>query len=119
MAKYDRLALYLRSQSAPELALTFTEIEQIINATLPCSAREQPAWWRNDLTPYRSSVQSRAWVGSGYGTYLIDFEEQRVTFRKKTLARMKLDRKIPRQRQTSGARTTASKDRMVAERFND
>lgn len=96
MAKYDPLARYLRSRSEQELTVTFTEIERIIDATLPPSAREQPVWWRNDLTPYRCSVQSRAWVGSGYATEAIDIDEQQVTFRKKTLASMLRDKKIPR-----------------------
>lgn len=100
MAKYDPLARYLRSRTEPELTVTFTEIERIIDATLPASAREQPVWWRNDLTPYRSSVQSRAWVSSGYAAELIDIDEQWVTFRRKTLTSMQRDKKIPRRMQT-------------------
>jgi hypothetical protein len=100
MPKYDPFARYLRSRSELELTVAFTEIERIIDAALPPSARQQPVWWRNDLTPYRTSVQSRSWVGSGYAAEVINIDEQWVTFRKKSLASMQRDKKIPRRMQT-------------------
>lgn len=96
MSKYDPFARYLRSQSALELTIALTEIERIIGGQLPRSARERPEWWWNDLTPYRRSVQSRSWVSSGYLARVINFEEQQVTFRKRTFGPRQRGDMVPR-----------------------
>lgn len=83
MGKYDPLARYLRAQSAPYVVLSFGEIEELIGAPLPRSARERREWWWNDLTPQSSHVQSRSWVYSGYLASVISFDEQRITFHRR------------------------------------
>lgn len=80
MAKYEPLARYLQTQTAADLTLSFGEIEQIIGALLPRSARERPEWWWNDLAPDSSHVQTRSWVRGGYLASRLDLTEQRVSF---------------------------------------
>ena len=45
MGKYEPLAQFLRKQQTHEVRLTFSEIERIVGAKLPPSARKQRAWW--------------------------------------------------------------------------
>ena len=45
MGKYEPLAQFLRKQQTHEVRLTFSEIERIVGARLPPSARKQRAWW--------------------------------------------------------------------------
>jgi hypothetical protein len=80
MAKYDPLAQYLQTQTVSDLTLSFGEIEKIIGAVLPRSARERPEWWWNDLARDSSHVQARSWVRGGYLTSRLDLTEQRVSF---------------------------------------
>ncbi|WP_419900961.1 DUF7662 domain-containing protein, partial [Acinetobacter nosocomialis] len=47
MAKYDPLHRYLRRQSAAEVVLTFSEIENLLTGILPKSARRRE-WWANE-----------------------------------------------------------------------
>lgn len=80
MAKYDPLARYLKEHPAPLLILSFADIEEIIGAPLPRSARVVPEWWWNDADPRSSHVQCRAWVRSGYFTKAVDLAQGQVTF---------------------------------------
>lgn len=82
MAKYDPLSRYLDSKSNSSLTLTFPEIEAIIGARLPPSARAQKEWWWSDPVPESPQVQCRAWVHSGYFTAVISLDTEQVTFRK-------------------------------------
>lgn len=81
--KYGPLQDWLKSEgmSAAErtIALTFTQIEEIINEELPASAREHRSWWANDLTV---GQQSSAWLSSGWTVADIDFSAEITTFRK-------------------------------------
>lgn len=85
MGKYDPLAQYLRAQSAPYVVLSFAEIESLIGAQLPRSARERREWWWNDLARQSSHVQSRSWVHSGYLASVTSFEEQRIIFHRRVV----------------------------------
>ena len=62
MGKYDPLREFLRSLEQDEITLSFTEIEDIIAAPLPPSARRHRAWWTNN----DSMPQARAWLGAGW-----------------------------------------------------
>jgi hypothetical protein len=59
------------------VALTFAEIENLLTAFLPKSARHLD-WWSNEAA---SPVQSRAWMDAGY-IALPEVARERVVFRK-------------------------------------
>jgi len=80
LAKYDPLHRYLRRQTASEVVLTFSEIENLLTAMLPKSARRRE-WWANEASDGATHVQCRAWKRAGYLAFpLID--QERVAFRK-------------------------------------
>ncbi|HCQ53249.1 MAG TPA: hypothetical protein DIV82_03815 [Brevundimonas diminuta] len=82
MAKYDPLNRYLRRQSAEEVVLTFAEIENLLVALLPKSARRRE-WWGNEVSSVSSHVQARAWMTAGYLAHPA-IDRDRVTFRRAT-----------------------------------
>ena len=59
MGKYEPLAQFLRKQQTHEVRLTFGEIERIVGAKLPPSARKQRAWWSNNPD---NSVMTKVWL---------------------------------------------------------
>ncbi len=59
--KYEPLRAYLAAQPGPELTLTFLEVEAIIGARLPRSARAR-AWWMESA----AGPQTRAWRAAGW-----------------------------------------------------
>ncbi|MEN8446365.1 MAG: helix-turn-helix transcriptional regulator, partial [Cyanobacteria bacterium J06555_13] len=61
-----------------KLTLTFSEIESILNTSLPPSARKR-AWWSNRDSA--SALQAGAWVQAGYHVETVDFKKQTVTFK--------------------------------------
>lgn len=65
MAKYDPLHRFLRRQSAAEVVLTFSEIENLLTAILPKSARRRE-WWANETSAETTHVQCKAWMRAGY-----------------------------------------------------
>jgi len=81
-SKYEALFKFLADSDAREVTLTFTEIEAILQAKLPGTARRQRGWWSN-----RSSggVQAAAWMQAGYHVTAIDLAQEQVTFAKPTL----------------------------------
>lgn len=60
--RYEGLAKHLECVGASSTTLTLSEIERILGADLPRSAREHRAWWAND--PHHS--QARAWLEVGW-----------------------------------------------------
>ncbi|MEJ2746360.1 MAG: helix-turn-helix transcriptional regulator [Anaerolineae bacterium] len=81
-SKYEALFTHLTASGDSEITLTFAEIESLLDAKLPASARRQRGWWSN-----RSSggVQAAAWMGAGYHVTAIDLAQEQVTFAKPTL----------------------------------
>ena len=80
MGKYDPLHKYLRQKSAPEIEMSFAEIERVLGAMLPnCAAR--PQWWANETNATSAHVQLRAWGDAGYDALLIAGAE-RVRFKR-------------------------------------
>lgn len=76
-SKYDPLLKYLEEQPDSELLeLSFEEIEAILDASLPGSARSMRAWWANTGT-----AQGRAWQKAGWLVDDVDFQNQLVVFR--------------------------------------
>lgn len=65
VAKYDPLRKHLRRRNAPEIVMSFDEVELVIGDMLPKSA-SLPAWWGNERTPETRHVQCLAWTDAGY-----------------------------------------------------
>jgi hypothetical protein len=78
--KYEPLSKYLAGNGAESVALTFGQIETILGASLPPSARRHDAWWSNNTDGH---VNAKAWVSVGYATRGLDRGAERVTFQKK------------------------------------
>lgn len=81
--KYQPLYAYLQRSGQQEVALSFGEIEALLDDRLPASARTQRAWWSNRSV---QAGQSTAWMGAGYHVVRVDLAAERVTFRKPTPA---------------------------------
>jgi hypothetical protein len=73
--RYEALTEHLRRVSAQTDTLLFPEIESILGARLPDSARRHPAWWSNST----QSSQSRIWRGAGFRARA-SLRDQRVEF---------------------------------------
>jgi hypothetical protein len=84
--KYEPLEVYLQNQprSTSEVSLSFRELEAIIGASLPASARTYQAWWANqaDVT---NRPQAKAWLSVGFVVDGVQFVSGggSVTFRRK------------------------------------
>jgi hypothetical protein len=81
MAKYDPLERFLAAQPGQDTTLAFAQIEQVIGAPLPPSARTYPMWWSNE-TGRERHVQAEAWLRSGWRVDEVQFREETVTFRR-------------------------------------
>jgi len=77
LSKYDPLHLYLYSAGKGPVRLYFNEIERLLGAKLPASARRYPAWWGNDASAGR---QSQAWLSAGWRTADLDLGRKAVSF---------------------------------------
>ena len=78
-SEYQPLFEYLHLSNQREVTLTFGEIEVLMGETLPDSARVKRAWWSNRS---KGALQASAWMEAGYLVEKLDFDEERVTFRK-------------------------------------
>lgn len=74
MAKYKALQNYLNSLKRNCWKASFSEIEDIIGAELPASARKYRQWWAND------KQNGRHWLEIGWRTRDVDFENETVLF---------------------------------------
>ena len=81
-SKYAALFTHLTESDAQAVVLTFSEIESLLDAKLPASARRQRGWWSNRGS---GGVQAAAWMGAGYHVTAIDLREETVTFAKPQL----------------------------------
>lgn len=80
MANYDPLKSYLAALTGSSCALTFDAIEAIIDAPLPQSATEHPAWWSNDNCSPDSHVQALSWTGAGWRVDTVRLHARQVRF---------------------------------------
>lgn len=78
MGKYDPLREHLERLS--HLRLTFAEIERILGATLPPSARKYSAWWANERDGRH--VHALSWLDAGNQTQRLDLNAGTVEFAK-------------------------------------
>jgi len=61
-AEYRPLHEYLRDRYASAVVLTFSEIEDLLNAKLPEAARQRADWWTGVAADGTPSPQSRTWT---------------------------------------------------------
>ncbi len=73
--RYEALTDHLQQVGAAAVTLRFGEIESILGARLPDSARKHAAWWSNSLR----SWQSRTWLGAGFRARA-SLRDERVEF---------------------------------------
>jgi hypothetical protein len=78
MSKYDPLAEYLYRANATSLEMSFDQLEAIIHARLPNSARELSAWWSNDEST--THVQANSWLDAGWQVRHFDLANEHVVF---------------------------------------
>jgi len=78
MTKYFTLAQHLANLEESPWDADFAEIEAILRASLPESARRYPAWWSNQSG--EGHTQSNAWQAAGWRTTKLDLANERVTF---------------------------------------
>jgi len=81
MSKYDPLRHHLANQRADEWWATFTEIENVLGAKLPPSARRYAEWWANN--PAEEGRQCQAWLKAGWRTSDVDVAAMKVRFTRK------------------------------------
>ena len=75
--KYEPLKHYLEAAGEAEVSVSFEQIEQILGAALPASARKHAAWWSNSPAGH---VNARAWLGAGYLSAQVDLAGERLVF---------------------------------------
>lgn len=79
MTKYAKLTSLLESLGTSSRRMAFAEIENILEFSLPPSARRYPEWWGNNPIEGR---QSMAWLSAGWQAEEIDLPGETVTFRR-------------------------------------
>jgi hypothetical protein len=77
--KYEPLEQYLSASVQDVTVLEFVEIERILGACLPASARKYPAWWSNSGEGH---VNAQAWLRAGFKAEQLDLDRARVAFRR-------------------------------------
>lgn len=75
--KYGPLERYLRAQKLDIVAMSFKDVEKLIHASLPPSARRHRAWWSNNPS---NSVATFAWLNAGYRSAKVDMSGERLVF---------------------------------------
>ena len=76
---YQRLRRHLEALKQNEWPATFDQIEKVIGAALPASARKHPAWWSNTT----SHSHAQAWMKAGWTTRKPNLADQTVVFERK------------------------------------
>jgi DNA-binding XRE family transcriptional regulator len=102
--KYYPLHEHLSRLAQDEpVKMSFDQIERIIAAPLPRSARASRAWWANSATP-----QGQAWLDAGWLVDAVDTREAWAVFRPARITY----RVTPRRRRTgwSGAQVKALRE---------
>ena len=76
-SKYSQIPKYLSTRNQPRISLSFSEIERVIDAKLPNSAREHQAWWANNG---QGHSHSKAWLEAGWKTENLNIISEKVDF---------------------------------------
>ena len=77
--KYAPLHSHLSNLDAREWATTFREVEKILGAKLPPSARTYQEWWNPSD---RMHTQARAWMVAGWEPAIVNIRAETVVFRR-------------------------------------
>ena len=81
MAKYDPLQYALRqTRNKTNQTYSFKQVEKIIGAKLPPSARLYPEWWANEDPTKTSKVQCLAWQRAHWKMASVNIDKESVTF---------------------------------------
>lgn len=75
--KYHPLFEHLLFSGQGHLSMSFGEIEAVIGARLPPSARKREEWWSNSPSGHS---QARAWMRASYRTSNVDLAGEKVDF---------------------------------------
>lgn len=78
-SKYYPLYQFLNEQAEDAVYMTFSEIESMIGAALPQSARNNKAWWSNRRS---GGLQSAAWMDAKFKVAKIDVKGEKVSFQR-------------------------------------
>lgn len=73
-SKYDALREHLARETGAEIAMTFTEVEDLVGP-LPPSARAHRAWWSNS-----SNTEGQAWRAAGWHVQSVNQSDEEVVF---------------------------------------
>lgn len=79
--KYRRLYRHLCALEAKEWRTTFGDIEKVMGAPLPPSARTHRPWWGNQRRGGGHS-QALAWSTAGWETAEVDMDAESLLFRR-------------------------------------
>lgn len=77
-SRYQPLHDHLADQTEPVVRLTFRQIERILGASLPDSARKYRPWWANEAAG--THVHARSWLDAGRKTRNVDLNSGTVEF---------------------------------------
>jgi hypothetical protein len=94
MSKYEALGVFLKAQKHEFIPMTFSEIEQVLDAKLP-ESKKYPAWWSNNPS---NNVMTKQWLDAGYETESVDTQRGKLVFRRKkhaSLAKQKNGERAP------------------------
>ncbi len=75
--RYEALGTYLSKIKDDAVTLGFEDVEKILNAKLPESAKKYRAWWGNDRT---HSHAVKGWLNTGWKVKSVDLNNQIVEF---------------------------------------
>ena len=76
-SKYYPLFIYLKDSGQDEVSLTLSQIETLLNTSLPRSAWTHRGWWSNRS---KGAHQATAWMDAGYHVTGLDLDAKQVTF---------------------------------------
>lgn len=77
--RYAPLTEFLAGVSGDAVEVSFKEIEEILGGPLPVSARRHRSFWANSPRP----TQGRSWLSAGWEVTGLDWDQQRLTFRRR------------------------------------
>jgi hypothetical protein len=78
-AKYAPLTRHLAAQTRDAVAMSFADIERVLGAKLPPSARALRSFWSNNAA---NNVMTQAWLAAGFRSAEVDLAVRRLTFRR-------------------------------------
>ena len=79
--KYGLLFAALKLTEGPRRELTFRQVEEIIGASLPRSARQYRGWWANEQErPAGRHTQARSWMLAEWRVESVDLAGEEVVF---------------------------------------